>query len=52
MNTFETYIFSCDDSKKDDQIKLKGDDDYKTENQKVELQENLKSYANQLCLGQ
>jgi len=46
---FETYLFSCDDSKKAKQIKLKGTADFNIENQHPELQENLTSYLNQLC---
>ena len=46
---FETYSFSCIDSKKAEQIKLKGAPDFKIENQHPELQENLTSYLIQLC---
>lgn len=47
--SFETYVFSCDNSEKASQITLKGDNDYNIKNQLPAIQENLRFYANQLC---
>lgn len=45
----ETYYFRCAGSKEIEQIKLKGDPDFKIENLPTNLQENLISYLNQSC---
>ena len=47
---YETYIFKCGSSRSAEQIKLKGEDNYKIEDQHPEIQENLTAYANQLCI--
>jgi hypothetical protein len=47
---YETYIFKCGSSTNVEQIKLKGDDNYKIEDQHPEIQEHITSYANQLCI--
>ncbi len=45
----ETYVFSCMNSNKTEQITLKEDSDFKIENQHPKLQEHLTSYVHQVC---
>ncbi|MFC4636074.1 hypothetical protein ACFO3O_19345 [Dokdonia ponticola] len=45
----ETYVFSCANSNKTEQITRKGDSDFNIENQHPVLQEHLTSYVSQVC---
>ncbi|WP_299435601.1 hypothetical protein [uncultured Aquimarina sp.] len=45
----QTYIFNCDASNEGIQLQLKGDTNYKIEDEHPEIQEKLKSYISKLC---